>query len=417
MSQEKETSPMTARRWFLLGALTMALGACGSANGSGPGGGGGGPCQGAECGKTCSSDSSCSVGYHCGPEAVCTAECTQGGSECGAGFYCDSRGYCTEGAPPPGYDGGVCPNIRVSVEPVIPTVQLLIDHSGSMNAAFGNDLRVDAVREALLDPDTGIVATLQSQVRFGATLYTSDDGFINPPCPRLTSVAPDFDNFANINQEIFDDLQLNNLGEDTPTGESLEAVAAAFPARQPNEKQIILLATDGIPDTCDSPDPQDIPDENVGAIEQQKANERSERAAQSIFNDLGIETYVLSVGEDATFSHLQRVANAGVGKAFDDPNTAPVYVANNKQELIDSFNAIIGGVRECSFALNGTVTDPQGGTVTLDGRELDFGVDWDLVGSSTLRLLGQACDDYLNGAATEVAAEFECDSIVDVPIE
>lgn len=392
---------MTARQWFLLGALAVALAACGGSSGDGPGSGA--PCEGTECGKPCSSDSSCVIGYHCGPAQECTAECTQGGSECGSGRHCDTRGHCRAGDGEPTIDAGVCPNIRVDVDPVIPTVQLLIDHSGSMNVNFGGQPRVDAVREALLDPDDGIVVTLQSQVRFGATLYTGDDGI--PPCPDLTPVAPALDNFDNISQAIAGQLRVNRLGEDTPTGESLTAVAASFPPAQGNDRRIIVLATDGEPDTCDDPDPPTN-------ARQQAANRVSEEAAKAVFDQHGIEIYVLSVGQDASLSHLQRVANAGVGKAFDDPDQETVYVANNKEELITAFNAIIGGARECSFELDGTVTDASGGTVTLDGRELEYGTDWDIVGDSTLRLLGDACDDYLNGRATEVAAEFECDSII-----
>jgi hypothetical protein len=93
-------------------------------------------------------------------------------------------------------------------------------------------------------------------------------------------------------------------------------------------------------------------------------------------------------------------------------------VANNKDELIRAFNDIIGGARDCSFAINGTVTDPEGGTVTLDGAELDYGTDWEVINNGkTLRLLGDACTRYLNGDATDVGAEFTCDSIIDVPIE
>jgi hypothetical protein len=405
---------MTARRWFLLGVLIMTLGACGSVTG-GDDDSPAAPCQGPGCGKPCTSDSSCSIGYHCGSADQCTAECTQGGSECGAGRHCDTRGHCADGEGDPVNDAGVCPSIRVNVDPVIPTVQLLIDHSGSMNVDFGGDIRVDAVREALLDQNDGIVATLQSQVRFGATLYTGDDG--NPPCPDLTAVAPALDNFDAIENAIADDLRVDNLGEDTPTGESLEAVAASFPPAQDNDRRIIVLATDGLPDTCAQPDPQDLEDPDDQVREQNLANLRSEEAAKRVFDDYGIEVYVLSVGEDATLSHLQRVANAGVGKAFDDPDQAPVYVTNNKEELIEAFDAIIGGTRECSFSLNGKVTDPAGGTVTLNGNKLEYGTDWDLVGSSTLRLLGEACDTYLNSTAAELEAEFACDSIVDVPIE
>jgi hypothetical protein len=393
---------MAASRWFLLAAATVALGACGgSGNGDPPRGA---PCQGEECDKPCSSDSSCVLGYHCGPAQTCTAECTQNGTECGADYYCDTRGYCREGTGEPTLDGGVCPSIRVDVEPAIPTVQLLIDHSASMDADFGGERRVDAVREALLDASDGVVVTLQSQVRFGATLYTGDDG--RPPCPTLTAVAPAFDNYENIADAIADELRLENLGEDTPTGESLLAVAASFPPEQGNDRRIIVLATDGEPDSCASPDPD--------ANGLQETRRVSEEAAERVFDEFGIEVYVLSVGQEAALEHLQRVANAGVGKAFDDPNGAPVYVVNNKQELVEDLNSIIGGARECSFAINGTVTDPTGGKVTLDNTELEYGTDWDIVGDSTLRLLGQACQDYLDANAPEIKAEFECDSIIDI---
>lgn len=401
---------MTARRWFWLGALTLALGACGGSNGGsggGPDGGGGSDtCQGANCGKPCTSNSSCGIGYYCTPQSVCDAECTQGGSECGSGQYCDSNGQCEVGSGPT--DSGICPSIEVRVDAVIPTVQLLIDHSGSMNVDFGNDVRVDAVREALLD-NGGIVDELQSQVRFGATLYTSDD--FNPPCPKLTAVAPALDNHDAIDQALRNLLDVDRLGEDTPTGESLEAVAEAFPPQQANDRRIIVLATDGEPDTCTDPDPE-------GGAAQQRARQRSEDAAKRVFQEFGIEVYVLSVGQDAALTHLQRVANAGVGKEFDDSDEAPVYVANNKDELINAFNDIIGGARDCSFSINGTVTNAEGGTVTLDGTRLDYGTDWEVINNGkTLRLLGDACDSYLNGDATDVGAEFECGSVIDVPIE
>lgn len=407
---------MTARRWFWHGALTMALGlalgACGGSNGGNGngnpdgGGNGNGTCQGPACGKPCTSNSSCGVGYHCTADDVCDAECTQGGTECGSGQYCDSNGFCQVGSGE--VDSGICPSIEVRVDAVIPTVQLLIDHSGSMNVDFGNDTRVDAVREALLDAD-GVVDQLQAQVRFGATLYTGDDGI--PPCPTLTAVAPALNNLEPIDDALRDLLDVPSLGEDTPTGESLIAVAESFPAPQANDRRIIVLATDGEPDSCAEPDPED-------AAGLQRTRALSEESAKRVFEEFGIEVYVLSVGQDAALSHLQRVANAGVGKAFDDPDEATVYVANDKQQLIDAFNEIIGGARDCSFAINGTVTDPQGGKVTLDGDELDFGTDWEVINNGkTLRLLGDACTRYLNGDATDVGAEFECDSIIDIPIE
>ncbi len=422
---------MNVSKWFFLGALTLAVAACGG----GGGGGGGGtptdagvdPCQQdnppAECGTSCTSDSSCGIGYYCGSNDVCTADCTPTGGQCGSGRYCDDRGRCQTGdAPVDANLGGggdaFCPSIEVQTEPVLPVVQLLIDFSGSMNQDFGNDTRVDAVREALLDADDGVVARLEGEVSFGATLYTSFDGDDNPPCPRVATVDPALNNYQNINDQIRDLLDVDELGEDTPTGEAIDAVAAGFPNLGANQKPIIVLATDGDPDTCIEPDPQDINDPTRRAEETAKAQDRSESAAEDAYSQRNIETYVLSVGNDVTEEHLQRLANAGAGKSRDESaNPAPVYRANNQSELVDAFDEIVRGARECRFALGGRVTDPEGGTVTLNGDELTYPDDWRVVGDSTLELLGQACQTYLNEDVVEVAAEFTCDSIEDVIIE
>lgn len=411
---------MKAQRWFLLGLSMMALGACGGSGSGGgnPDGGGGGPCVGSMCGRTCTSDSSCGVGYHCDEDSTCTAECTQGGSECGAGRFCDDRGYCRDGAPPPDGSVGECPNIQVRTRPVRLTVQFLIDHSGTMNQNFGGQPRVDAVRDALLDEGSGVIARLESEVSIGATLYTGDEREPTRPCPDLRiSVPPALDNYDAIDDTLRPVLDVDELGDDTPTGESLLQLAETFPPPADDEKQIIILATDGEPDTCADPDPQNAEDPDERAQREQAARDVSEGAAQDIFQQQGIEIYVLSVGNDITENHLQRLANAGIGKALDDPNGATVYRANDEAALVEAFDDILSGARECRFTLDGTVTDPTGGTVTLNGVELEYLTDWTILGGRTLELLGAACQTYLSTPTVDLEAEFTCDSVIDVPIE
>lgn len=407
---------MKAQRWFLLGLSMMALGACGGGGSSSPDGGG--PCVGEACDRPCTSDSSCGIGYHCSADSTCTAECTQGGSECGSGRFCDDRGYCRDGEPPPDGSVGECPNVRVQTRPVRLTVQFLIDHSGTMNQNFGGQPRVTAVRRALLDDDDGVIARLQSEMSIGATLYTGDEKEPERPCPDLRiSVPPALDNYEAINDTLGPELRTNRLGDDTPTGESLLELAESFPAPGDDEKQIIILATDGEPDTCDDPDPQNDPDEDSRREREQAARDVSEQAARDVFQQKGIEIYVLSVGNDITEQHLQRLANAGVGKAFDDPNGATVYRANDEDALVEAFDDILSGARECRFTLDGTVTDPTGGTVTLNGVELEYLTDWTILGGRTLELLGAACQTYLSTPSIDLEAEFTCDSVIDVPIE
>jgi hypothetical protein len=78
---------------------------------------------------------------------------------------------------PPEFTSGDCVDVQVQVEPIIPTLVLLVDQSGSMTSNFGGQDRWDAVYETLMDPADGVVASLESSVRFGLTLYTSENGF------------------------------------------------------------------------------------------------------------------------------------------------------------------------------------------------------------------------------------------------
>lgn len=412
---------MRVSKWILLGALTMVLAACsgnvgggnGNPDGGGGGGGGGGGagCTGpnppAMCGATCENASQCGAGTYCGSEGTCSADCTPTGDECDAGQICGADGRCrVDPSTRPDAAPIDCPSVAVTTQPIIPTVQLLIDHSGSMDEGFGGTRRVFAVREALLDPDDGVVALLDDQVQFGAMLYTSHNGFDNGgTCPELpANVAPALNNYQAINDALRPLLTRETLGEDTPTGASIVAAADAFPAPGPNDKQIIVLATDGEPDTCTDPDP-DVLDESRA---------ESEAAAKAAHDDKNIDLFVLSVGSDVADAHLQRVANVGVGKAIDETaDPATFYVANSPDELVAAFGDIIRGARECKFTVdNGRVTDASEGTVELNGEELAYPDEWDMLDETTLEIKGDACQTYLNAEVAQITAEFPCDAVI-----
>lgn len=413
---------MTINKWILLGALTMALAACGGDGGSGtgdPDGGGGGGGAGAGCtgsnppalcGEACESANECGDGTYCGSDGTCTADCTLDGDECGDGQICTTGGRCrVDPSTRPDAAPMDCPSVAVTTQPIIPTVQLLIDHSLSMDEGFGNTRRVFAVRDALLDSDDGVVALLGQQVKFGAMLYTSHNGFDNGgTCPELpANVAPALNNYEAIDDALRPLLTRETLGEDTPTGAALEAAAASFPAPGPNDKQIIVLATDGLPDTCEDPDP---PNQELQA----QAEQQTEATAQRVHDEEDIDIVVLSVGADVTETHLQKMANVGVGKAIDEANDpAPFYVANDPEELVAAFGEIVRGARECKFTVdNGRVTDASEGTVELNGEELAYPDEWDMLDETTLEIKGEACQTYLNAEVAQITAEFSCDAVI-----
>ena len=64
-----------------------------------------------------------------------------------------------------------------------------------------------AMVSALVDPTAGVVAQLQSEVIFGASLYTSAGGNAGGTCPVLTTVNPAMDNYTAIDGLMRGDLK------------------------------------------------------------------------------------------------------------------------------------------------------------------------------------------------------------------
>ena len=343
-------------------------------------------------GAECSDEQPCPSGSYCAEDGFCTSDCEVGGDDCPDGFECGADGQCYESG------GDDCPDVTVNLEPVVPTVILLVDQSGSMTADFGENLnRYQALEKALVDPVDGVVTRLQDRVSFGATLYMSQGGDAGPTCPILAEVSPAVGSLGPIT-DLFAD---NEPTRDTPTAESVDATVAALDGMP--DPRYIVLATDGDPDTCE------FPDDNG----KQGPKDLSEQAVQNAYA-AGIETFILSVGTDVTESHLQRLANAGQGLDLAT-GTADFVVANNPTQLADSFDSIIRGTRSCEIELDAAV-DPgrvDEGTVTLNGADLQFGTDWELVDERTIRLVGAACDDLRNTDTVELSASFPCGVVVD----
>jgi hypothetical protein len=296
---------------------------------------------------------------------------------------------------------GVCSSLSIHFTPVVPTVMLVVDRSGSMRADYGGPSRWDALYTTLMEPTSGIVTRLADEVRFGLLLYSGHDGDPDGPCPILHDVAPAQDNVAAI------DAVYGGIvpGEGTPTG---AAVAAATPmidaVAEPGPK-LLILATDGLPDTCGAPS-EDSSAQARGRV----------LSAVGAAHDLDITTYVIGVGPDISSEHLQEVANAGRGMPPGGPDSATYYRALDAAALVDAFQDIVDGARGCVFELDKPVDpDIAQGSVTLDGEPLEAGTDWHLSDGGTLELLGAACDTILAGGDHTVEATFTCPADADAP--
>ncbi|MET0413865.1 MAG: vWA domain-containing protein, partial [Polyangiaceae bacterium] len=188
-----------------------------------------------------------------------------------------------------------CVDRRFSYDTLPPTVLLLIDQSGSMEFGFGGGgSRWDVLRNAIVDPDEGVLSQLDSSVRFGLMLYTSFDGFLGGTCPRLTESR-----IAIGNADAIRSLYLASepaITGDTPTAEAIDAAVSSLAAADDGGPRYILLLTDGEPDTCAQPDPQ------LGGAEARAAAQRAYAA--------GVQLRPVGISSEFRAGSIQGLANA-----------------------------------------------------------------------------------------------------------
>ncbi|MEM9696474.1 MAG: hypothetical protein AAGA56_28275, partial [Myxococcota bacterium] len=352
----------------------------------------GGPCAtvyAGQCGGACTRDQDCGGGLHCDAQQVCNAVCSPAGGECGAGEVCDENGRCgaasdtgtgagfTAGTGTDG-DGGeddTCGSVDVAFDPIIPTVALLIDRSSSMNGGFAgtSTSRWDVVESVLTDPQNGLVPRFETQVRFSMHMYTviRDQ---QPPatCPQMLEANPPTLNASAGIDALYADDSIGFGG--TPSGQALEQVATALNGFDQTGPKLILLATDGEPDSCEQSNGNDVTRQLVVD------------AATTAFSN-GIATVVVSVDGGVSEAHQQAVANAGAGlpappsipcDATANPTEcAPIFRPDNQQALAESLEEIIKGQRSCVFTLDGEVIDGKEceGTVTVNGTPVPCNAD------------------------------------------
>lgn len=297
-----------------------------------------------------------------------------------------------------------CESVSLTLDELRPAVTLLVDQSGSMRSRYptreSEQTRWQVVGQALLDPMAGVVPSLQQSIQFGLVFYTSHNGFTGGACPIFNEVRSATGNYEAI-RVLYDSLYPD---DDTPTGAAVQKVTHDIQMADRHGPEVILLVTDGDPDTCAQPDPQDGQAEAISAV----------AAAHAA----GIDFYVLGVSSDISDDKLQQLANAGQGKAIDarwgvDADAAqPFQASASVAGLTAQLRDILARVPLCQVALDRDVgvDELRAGNVVLDGQPLSYGsVDgFVLEDPRHLQIQGKACDT-LRAAGKRLSVRISCD--------
>ncbi|MBN1655880.1 MAG: VWA domain-containing protein [Deltaproteobacteria bacterium] len=331
----------------------------------------------------------------------------------------------------------ICAGAHVQASRIKPRIMFIVDRSGSTADTYpGSESKWKAMYDALMDPEAGVIAKLQSVAYFGMVLYdggemdyiigwvcfipgmcgdggvfSGDAGTDLGLCPRLVIIEPALNNHAAIDEKY----RISGPGGSTPTRLALEAAYKLMGEDQgvvdqdAPGPQFAILCTDGLPNGCI--DSFGLPDQQ-GPIDQVTA------AANR-----GIKTYVIGVA--ATVDDTGSGGNApvqGDPQAYLEElakygNTGyPAFSPATKEDLVAAISQIVGGAVGCKVKLNGTVVAGEEclGTVELNGKELECnGVDgWKLASESEIELQGTACELFMNNPSAIVSAEFPCDTFI-----
>ena len=283
-----------------------------------------------------------------------------------------------------GSGGGACTATSFVVTPVTPYIQIMVDGSGTMSQGLGGgNSKYQSVRDSLTTTTTGVLSPLETKAKFGVSIYTSQN-----TCPKFYTQPCTTSNMAAIRTEFG---QTNPQTGTDPLPEAIDTMVTNFAAAPAGAKKYIVLATDGVPNSCTS-NQGDRTDDAVTAT----------TAAYTA----GISMYVIGLGNVPT-SFLQPMANAGVN------GTGTAYQSADVAALTTNYTSVFNAIMDCEMTLDGTIDVAQAslGTVKANDLALEYSTDWTAVDDHTIKLLGSACATYNSTMpAQEITATFTCGS-------
>ena len=302
---------------------------------------------------------------------------------------------------PPIMPNPTCEAVTVAIDELRPELTLVVDQSLSMGFPYPDKqspaTRWSLVGDALFEPTFGVVKQFEASIRFGIAFFTSHS---NVTCPILNEVPAQVRNYSPLNA-LYRSLRPDG---DTPTGDALQQVVTELEQKPSRAPRSILLVTDGNPDTCQQPNPDEGQPQAVAA-------------AQRAFA-AGIDLYVLGISNGIAGENLQQLANAGKGRALDlvwgvDPDAAqPFQATDNVLGLAVQFGDVLNHIPLCEVGLQRDValSEVPNARVVLDGQPLPNSIadGFVLKDPRHLAIVGKACD-AIKAGGRQLSVRISCD--------
>ena len=317
--------------------------------------------------------------------------------------------------------GAACVADEVAAQRALPSLQLLIDTSGSMNldAPGRRGSRWAATRQALIDAIDG----LTSDVSLGVIFYPQVPASTQPCFERQTAVvlAPLGGTGSVQRQQIVTALAQESPEGGTPTHDAYRYALESVTGTAPGSSRFIVLLTDGTPTYslgC------------VGTGVTQDAVDTSPliAEAQNALSN-GIRTFVVgSPGSEDARQSLSLMAEAGGTALAGCSPVGPNYCHFDMTQesdlgagLTGALAAITGSASRCYYAIP---QPPSGAALDLGKLNVRFaplGADEELVAKSAgqdcsegwqysgnqVQLCGSTCD-RVRASEGVVSLEFGC---------
>jgi von Willebrand factor type A domain-containing protein len=329
-------------------------------------------------------------------------------------------------------DNAGCSQLEIGFEAQTPTALIVVDRSSSQWDNYPNNTW-EPMKQGILD----VVQEVQSDIRVGVVTYTGQNGGACPDLyPPMDQVTFDKNNLPSVEAALSSVDRPPYKGE-TPTAATIQRALPVLLADPSPGEKVMLLVTDGDPDFCNDPDRICAMDAVIGAVQAAYAQ--------------GVSTAVFGLKRaELSEQHLKDVANAGSGQPVALPpgvnseedlrnrcrsnppgsltgtysptgGNAQFFQANGTDQVAlgAALDAVIFGIRSCVFDLAGAVEinpDLVGNARITIGSDppLVFGDPngWQLVNSTQVQLLGNACQQIKNPATAGIKFDFPCDVFV-----